>query len=133
MHQALVEDKHNRSNELTYAPSHAFVRLDYTQDQYFKNKILEVTEFLEQRLKLYQSSRNGILSLDRLKSEFLDNEDLIEETFLFVYHLFHVKKLLSESKQGLTQNSYGSILMMQIIFTFILVILSYSGRSIKKD
>lgn len=123
MHQALEEDKKNRPNELTYAPAHAFVRLDYRQqEQYFRNKILEVTEFLEQRLKLYQSSRNGALSLDQLKSEFLDNEDLIDETFLFVYHLFHIKKLLSESKQGLTQNTYGSILMMQIIFTFILVI-----------
>lgn len=123
MHQALEEDKKNRPSELTYAPAHAFVRLDYTQqEQYFRNKILEVTEFLEQRLKLYQSSRNGVLSLDQLKSEFLDNKDLIDETFLFVYHLFHVKKLLSESKQGLTQNTYGSILMMQITFTFILVI-----------
>jgi hypothetical protein len=123
MHQALEEDKKNRLNELTYAPAHAFVRLDYRQQEhYFRNKIVEVTEFLEQRLKLYQSSRNGALSLDQLKSEFLDNKDLIDETFLFVYHLFHIKKLLSESKQGLTQNTYGSILMMQIIFTFILVI-----------
>jgi hypothetical protein len=122
MHQALEEDKKNRLNELTYAPAHAFVRLDYRQEQYFRNKILEVTEFLEQRVKLYQSSRNGDLSLDQLKSKFLDDKDLIDETFLFVYHLFHIKKLLSESKQGLTQNTYGSILMMQIIFTFILVI-----------
>lgn len=45
MHQALEEDKKNRSNELTYAPAHVFVRLDYRQqDQYFRNKILEVTE-----------------------------------------------------------------------------------------
>lgn len=123
MHQALEEDKKNRSNELTYAPAHVFVRLDYRQqDQYFRNKILEVTEFLEHRLNLYQSSRNGALSLDQLKSEFLDNKDLIDETFLLVYHLFHIKKLISESNQGLTQNTYGSILMMQIIFTFILVI-----------
>ena len=123
MHQALEEDKKNRPNELTHAPAHAFVRLDYgQQEQYFRNKILEVTGFLEQQLKLYQSSRNGALSLDQLKSEFLDNKDLIDEAFLFVYHLFHIKKLLSESKQGLTQNTYGSILMMQIIFTFILVI-----------
>lgn len=123
MHQALEEDKKNRPNELTYAPAHAFVRLDYEQQgQYFRNKILEVTEFLEQRLELYQSSRNGALSLAQLKSEFLDNKDLIDKTFLLVYHLFHIKKLISESNQGLTQNTYGSILMMQIIFTFILVI-----------
>jgi hypothetical protein len=123
MHQALEEDRRNRPDELTYSPAYTFVRLDYKQqEQYFRNKILEVTEFLEQRLRLYQSSRSGALLLDQLKSEFLDNKDLIDETFLFVYHLFHIKKLLSESKQELTQNIYGSILMMQIIFTFILVI-----------
>ena len=123
MHQALEEDKKNRPNELTHAPAHAFVRLDYTQqEQYFRNKILEVTVFLEQMLNLYRSTRNGVLSLNQLKSKFLDNKDLIDETFLFVYHLFHVKKLLSESRQGLTQNIYGSILMMQVTFTFILVI-----------
>ena len=123
MYQALDEDKRNRPNDLTYTPAYAFVRLDYSrQEQYFRNKILEVTEFLEQKLKLYCSSRNGTLSLDQLKSEFLDNMDLMDETFLFVYHLFHIKKLLSESKQGLTQNTYGSILMMQVILIFILVI-----------
>jgi hypothetical protein len=120
MHQALDEDKKNRPDELT--PARAFVRLDYRQkEQYFRNKILEVTGFLEQRLKLYQSLRSGALTLDQLKAEFLDNKDLIDETFLFV-SLFHIKKLLSESTQGLTQNTYGSILIMQIIFTFILVI-----------
>jgi hypothetical protein len=123
MHQALEEDKKNRPSELTYAPAHAFVMLDYRQQgQFFRNKILEITEFLEHRLKLYQSSRNGALSLEQLKSKFLDNKNLIDETFVFVYHLFHIKKLLSESEQGLTQNIYGSILKMQIILSFILVI-----------
>jgi lipopolysaccharide biosynthesis regulator YciM len=106
MHQALEEDKKNMPNKLTYTPAHAFLRLDYRQQQqYFSNKILEGTEFLEQKLKLYQSSRNGALTLDQLKSEFLDNKDLMDETFLLVYHVFHIKKLLSESKQRLTQNS----------------------------
>ena len=134
MHQALEEDKKNNPNELTYAPAYAFVRLDYAQqEQYFRNKILEVTEFVEQRLKIYRSSRNGILYSDQLKSGFLDNKDLIDETFLFVYQLFHVKKLLSESKQGLTQNTYGSILMMQVTLTFILVIDNVIKKKYKNE
>jgi hypothetical protein len=89
-------------------------------------------------LNLYLSSRNGVLSLNQLKSKFLDNKDLLDETFLFVYHLFHVKKLLSESKQELTQNIYGSILMMQVTFTFILVIdnvirKKYKNRDTRKQ
>ena len=63
MHQALDEDKKNRPDELS--PAHAFVRLDYTQqEQYFRNKIIEITGFLEQRLKLYQSLRSGALTLE---------------------------------------------------------------------
>jgi hypothetical protein len=61
-------------------------------------------------------------SLDQLKSKFLDNVDLVDNSFLFVYELFHIKKLVSETKQKLIRNIYGSLLMMRVIFTFILII-----------
>jgi hypothetical protein len=123
MHEALEEDKQNRPTELTDTPAYAFVKLDYKQQkQHFGNKIGEIAKFLEERLELYQSSRNGNLSLDQLKSKFMESTDLMDQEFLFVYELFHIKKLLSESKQGLTQNVYGSILLMQNISTFILLI-----------
>jgi transcription antitermination factor NusG len=123
MHEALEEDRRNRSNELTITSAYAFVKLDYKQQhQYFIRKVNEITEFLEEKLKIYRSSRNGNLSLDQLKSAFMDNLDLVDQAFLFVYELLHIKKLLSETNQGLTQNAYGSILMINVIFTFILVI-----------
>ena len=123
MHQALEEDRHNRSNELTDTPAYAFVKLNYNQQhQYFIRKLYEIAEFLEDRLKIYRSSRNGNLSLDQLKSVFMDNTELVDQVFLFVYELLHIKKLLSETDQRLTQNAYGSIVMMDVILTFILVI-----------
>jgi hypothetical protein len=123
MHQALAEDRYSSSREPADTPAYAFVKLDYKQqEQYFRNKVLEIAKFLEQRLKLYQSSRNGTLTLDQLKSKFLDNIDIQDPAFLFVYEIFHIKKLLSESEQGLTQNVYGTILLMQNISTFILLI-----------
>jgi hypothetical protein len=123
MHQALEEDRQNRYDELTDTPAYAFVRLDYKQQkQFFGNKVQEIANFLEERLKTYQSSRNGNLSLDELKSKFIDNIDLLDNAFLFIYELFHIRKLLSESKQELTRNIYGSLLMMRVIFTFILII-----------
>ena len=45
----------------------------------------------------------------------MDNLDLEDQAFLFVYELLHIKKLLSETNQGLTQNAYGSILMINVI------------------
>jgi hypothetical protein len=123
MHQALEEDKQNRPTELTDTPAYAFVTLDYKQQhQYFGNKVREIAKFLEERLELYRSSRNSDLSLDQLKSKFMESTDLMDQGFLFVYELFHIKKILSESQQGLIQNVYGSILLMQNISTFILII-----------
>lgn len=96
MHQALGEDRQNRYSELVDTPAYAFVKLDYKQQkQFFRNKVQEITSFLEERIMTYRSSRHGNLSLDQLKSKFLDNVDLIDNSFLFVYELFHIKKLIS--------------------------------------
>jgi hypothetical protein len=123
MHQALMEDEYNRTNESKNTPAYAFVKLDFTQhNQYFRNKVLEISSFLNERLKYFQLSRNGTLTLQQLKTKFMDNTDVIEYAFLFVYELFHIKKIFSETKQGLTQNVYGSMIIMQVIFTFALLI-----------
>jgi hypothetical protein len=60
--------------------------------------------------------------MSELKKKFLQNSHLVEQVILFVFELFHLKKLLSENKQGLTHNIYGSMLMVQSIFTFSLLI-----------
>lgn len=88
MHQALEEDRQNRYSELVDTPAYAFVKLDYKQQkQFFGNKVQEITIFLEERIMTYRSSRHGNLSLDQLKSKFLDNVDLVDNSFLFVYEL----------------------------------------------
>ena len=56
------------------------------------------------------------------RSVFLQNSDVIEQVFLFVYQSFHSKKLLSETRQEMTQSAYGSMVMTQSIFTFALII-----------
>jgi hypothetical protein len=124
MHQALEEDKQNiHSSNLHNTPAYAFVTLDYQQQkQYFRNKVLEIARFAEEKLNHYQTSRNGKLTNDTFKSIFLENLQMIEQVFLFIFELFHVKKLLSENRQGLTQNVYGSMLMTQSIFTLGLLI-----------
>lgn len=62
MHQALEEDRRNRSNELTGTPAYAFVKLYYQQQhQYFIRKVLEIAGFLEERLEIYRLSRDGDL------------------------------------------------------------------------
>jgi hypothetical protein len=124
MHQALEEDRKNvNPTNIQSSPAYSFVILDYEQqNQFFRKKVLEMAKFVEQKLNNYQTSRNGKLTMAEFKVKFLQNPDLIELVFLFVFELFHVKKLLSENLQGLTQNIYGSMLMVQSIFTFSLLI-----------
>jgi hypothetical protein len=124
MHQALEEDKTNINIcKLQNTPAYSFVTLNYAeQNQYFRNKVLEVWKFLEMKLKNYETTRNGLLTSDKFNSVFLKNLELTDQAFLFVFELFHTKKLLSENGQGLTQNVYGSMVMVQSIFTFSLII-----------
>jgi hypothetical protein len=123
MHEALEEDKRNLTPNSSNTPAHAFVILNFDeQHQFFRNKILEVARFAEQKITNYRASRNGKLTLDEFKIKILQNPDLIEQVFLFVFELFHLKKILAENKRGLTLSAYGSMLMVQSIFTFNLLI-----------
>jgi len=124
MHQALEEDKKNIDlNQLKDTPAYSFVTLNYEQQhQYFRNKVLEIAQFVEQNLSIYQTSRSGSLTMSEFKTKFLQNPNLIEQVFMFIFELFHIKKLLSENRQALTQNVYGSMLMVQSIFTFTLLV-----------
>jgi hypothetical protein len=124
IHEALNEDRRNiNSDDIQGTPAYAFITLNYEQQkQYFRHKVLEISQFLEQKLNAYQVSRGGRLTMSELKKKFLQNSHLVEQVILFVFELFHLKKLLSENKQGLTHNIYGSMLMVQSIFTFSLLI-----------
>jgi hypothetical protein len=92
MHQALEEDRKNvNSSYIQRRPTlaYSFVILDYKQqNQLFRKKVLEMAEFVEQRLNNYQTLRNGKLTMAEFKVKFLQNSGLIEQVFLFVLLLF---------------------------------------------
>src|SRR5215204_1037308 len=124
IHEALNEDRRNiNPDDIQGTPAYAFITLNYEQQkQYFRHKVLEISQFLEQKLNVYQASRNGRLTMSELREKFLQNSHLVEQVILFVFELFYLKKLLSENKQGLTHNVYRSMLLVQSIFTFSLLI-----------
>jgi len=124
IHEALNEDRRNiNPDDIQGTPAYAFITLNYEQQkQYFRHKVLEISQFLEQKLNAYQASRNGRITMSELRERFLRNSHLVEQVILFVFELFYLKKLLSENKQGLTHNVYRSMLLVQSIFTFSLLI-----------
>ncbi|MBA3045301.1 MAG: hypothetical protein FP824_03720 [Euryarchaeota archaeon] len=123
MHQALEEDKITYGVDSPTTPAYSFVTLDYEkQDQFFKQKVEEITNFIDGKLNVYRSSREGTLNLSEFKSRFLEFVALREVVFYFAFESFHLKKLLAEIDQRLTKNTLSSLLQANTIFTLCLII-----------
>jgi hypothetical protein len=102
MHQAVDEDSRNPNPDPKRMPAYSFVSLDYNQqNQLFRNKVLELAKFVEEKLTKYKAERNGKLTMADFRIRILQNPDLVQQVFLFVYELFHLKKMLAGNKQCL--------------------------------
>lgn len=130
VHQALEEDrktleenKQPPPNLDSRTPAFAFVTLDYEkQDQFFLPIVKKVGEFLEKKLKEYRESNRGTLELSDLKKKFLENNGLRTVVFYFIFSILRLRNLLEKIDQKLTQNVFGSLLQVNIVFTFCLII-----------
>lgn len=122
MHQALEEDKRTHSTSHLDTPAYAFVTLDYNKsDQFFRFKVKELSDFLSEKINVYRSQTGMHLSLADFKSNFLENSDLQEIVFLFVFSLFNLKNLFATNKRFI-QNSFSSLLDTNIIFNLCSII-----------
>lgn len=123
MHQALEEDIETAGGENRDSPAYCFVTLDYEkQDQAFRQKIKELAKFVDDRINNYRNARSTALTLSDFKSKFLGEHNLQAVVFLFVFQLFHLKKVLTEIDKRLTQNTFSSLLLARAIFSICLVI-----------
>lgn len=83
-------------------------------------RILPLLGVLDDMMQQYRKNRGGKLALADLKSTLLQNCQLEEQAFLFVFELFQVKKLLAENNMEFTNNVYGSLLLAEAIFNICL-------------
>ena len=89
MHEALEEDKRNLYQNNSNTPAHAFVILNSEeQNQFFRHKVPEIAKFAYQ----LSNFKKWGLTMNEFKLKILQNPDLIEHVFLFVFELFHIKK-----------------------------------------
>jgi hypothetical protein len=66
--------------------------------------------------------RNRKMTLSDLRVRFLRNSLLEEQAFLFVFEIFHLKKLLAESNLGLAHNDFVSLLHAETIFELCIIL-----------
>jgi len=122
MHQALEEDKRTSGSQRPQSPANAFVTLDYKkQDQFFRQKVEEISNYLSEKVNDYVTQRKGTLTVDDVKTKLLECADLTDEVFLFVYALFRLKKLLLKTGEQLKKNVLSSLIHARILFDLCLV------------
>jgi hypothetical protein len=123
MHQALEEDERTLASANPNTPAYFFTTLDYDKaEQYFRPKLIEISQYLSQLLNNYHNERSGTLSLPDFKRDFLDNNTLREEIFIFVYSLFKLKKLLIDTDKKIQQNELSAIFHSKLFFDISLII-----------
>ncbi len=95
MHRALEEDKMTHNVEAPTTAAHALVTLNHEETrQFFREKVLEISTFLDRLLEAYRAQRGGTLTLADFKSKFLEDHGLQEGVFYFVFTIFRIEKLL---------------------------------------
>ena len=133
MHQALEEDKRSFKDSYTQYPAYFFVTLNYENDQYFRQQILVIANYIDERLESYRESGRGSLNMSDFKSRFLMETKLQESVFYFVFSVFRIRRLVVETNLKHTQNVFGSLLQANIIFDLCLVIETILKNKIPPD
>jgi hypothetical protein len=124
MHQAFEEDK-KQAPPLTIpkSPAYFFITLDYEkQEQFFRQKIQEISQYLATRIDAYTKKRGGSLTLEQFKTRFLECLDLNEEVFLFVFVLFETHKMIFGTDERYKKNVFSSLIHARILSNLCLII-----------
>jgi len=123
MHQALVEDQRTSGEKNPPTPAHSFVCLDaQNQRQFFKDYVDEAARFLADLMAKYREKNGMSLCFDDFVARFLQNTDLEEIRFYFVYVLCRTKRFFDTIVPSLTENIIGSLMETGIIFDLCLTV-----------
>lgn len=124
MHGALEEDKKTRNTSNPSTPARHFTLLNpQPQRQAFRQKVDQISNFLQKYLEEYRSTRRRGLVFKEFRSRFLEEIDLQETAFSFVYNLFRLETLVSGMERTVpTENAYTAIHRADLFFSFCRVI-----------
>lgn len=129
MHNALEEDKESRGKHNPSTPARHFTHLNPSQEsQAFYDKVNSISNFLRYYLEAYRDQRGMDLTFSDFRSLFLEEPDLQETGFSFIYNLFRLEMLVSRMRQIPRTNAFASVHQADVFFSFCRVlenILSY--------
>lgn len=118
MHQALEEDIKTHGDQAPPTPARYFVLLNpEKQRQAFRRRVVEISDFLKSFLEKYRSQRNQSLNFTDFRSSFLEEVELKETAFSFVYDLFKFEWILKRTGRIKMSHAFGSIYQASLLFS----------------
>lgn len=117
MNQAYIEDKITHNTEEPNTPSRYFLHFETSQEQqFFRDKLLNIKDFLNKKLMDYSSGRNRTFDYNIFESKFLKDQQIMKDVkFHLNLNIFRLEKILRKAKPD-ERNTIASLLYLEIIF-----------------
>lgn len=133
IHQAVDEDKKTQNKKFPHTPGYHFVTLNYDKSVYGQELLKEVADYLESKIVKYGTDRKGALTIEGFKGKFLENENILDIVFSFVYLVFNLNKIEKNIKREFIQNDFASLFETNFLLDLCLIIDSLiRGQDAKK-
>ncbi len=118
MHQAYQEDKRlGRVGTDKPTPAECFILLEHgVKEQFFRQKVVETVNFLNERLECYRTINQTSLDIDLLRTKFLKKSSYYKEALFFVYSIYKLKKIINEIEPRIRENTIASYMETTLIF-----------------
>jgi hypothetical protein len=122
IHQALEEDKKTLNTNRPQTPGYHFATLHYDKSVYGKDLLEEIATYLDGKIKNYRSDKSRTLTIDNIKSKFLEKSENTDIVFSFVYIIFNLHKLEVRTRKEFIHSDFASLLETNLIFDLCLVV-----------
>lgn len=132
IHQALDEDKKTQNKNCPYTPGYYFVTLNYDKSVYGQELLKHIANYLDSKIVKYNKDRNGKLTIEGFKNKFLEDENILDVIFSFVYLIFNLNKLEEDIRKEFIVNDFASLFEANLILDLCLIIDSIIKRKDSK-
>jgi hypothetical protein len=127
VHNAIEEDKRlaqttGNPNGYKRAPAYMFASLIDDPNNFLYDLVREMKHEVENYIGSYVNTIRGTFDFQTFNTKFLENEELEEEKFMFVYNLETLIQQKKLSRAELVNNEFSRLRNLDIIFNLCLLV-----------
>ncbi len=122
MHKALDEDLKTHGAMTAATPAMAFVKLDFKRsDQFAAGWVEGLAKYVDNKLATYRAEWNGALTIDDLRTRFLQLDEFTEPAFSFVHQVSLAREAEVSFDRKLIHSNFGEMTLGTQLFQIALV------------